>query len=198
VTTEEAERRVPTPQEQSVLAGRVTTGEAAAEEEFARLYQPRVLCLMRARVRDAEAARELANDAIMAALKALRAGRVTHCDRLSAFVCGTARNLANNFLRTRSRQPRVQPLEPEMAAADAVAEQEDAERLELVRREIGRLDPTDRSVLEMTLLQGLEPREIATRLGLSAEVVRARKSRAIRKVINSVGVPSRMAWPEPL
>jgi RNA polymerase sigma-70 factor, ECF subfamily len=198
VATDEAASRLQSPAEQEALAGRVAAGEAAAEEEFARFYRPRVLGLMRARLRDWEAARELADDALMASLQALRAGRVTHADRLSAFVAGTARNVANNYIRTRARQPRSEPLDDDMPGADPVQAIEDSERRALVRREIERLEPTDRAVLELTLVDGLKPGEIAARLGLSADVVRARKSRAVRKMIESVQPRSRTAVPEPL
>lgn len=195
---EEAALRLQSPAEQSALAARVAAGEAGAEEEFARFYRPRVLSVMRARLRDWEAAGELANDALMASLQALRARRITHADRLSAFVAGTARNVANNYIRTRARQPRSEPLDDELPGVDPVQEIEDRERRAQVRREIERLDTTDRAVLEMTLVDGLKPGEIAARLGLSPEVVRQRKSRAVRKMIESVQPPSRTAGPRPL
>jgi len=196
--SEETASRIPSADTQSALAGRVAAGDRAAEEEFVLLYRPRVLCVLRARLRDWEAARELANDALMAALQALRAGRLKEAFRLSAFVAGIARNVANNHLRSRMRHPRPEPLDDDLPGTDPVAEMEEAERHRLVCREIARLDDTDRAVLEMTLAQGLKPGEIATRLGLSSEVVRARKSRAIRKVIESVQPPSRTAGLEPL
>jgi DNA-directed RNA polymerase specialized sigma24 family protein len=46
-------------------------------------------------------------------------------------------------------------------------------------------------VLLLTLVDGLKPREIARRLGLSDEVVRARKSRALKKIIEFVRDRSR-------
>jgi RNA polymerase sigma factor (sigma-70 family) len=198
VATDEAASRVPSPEEQSALAGRVAAGEAEAEEEFARFYRPRVLCLLRSRLRDWEAARELADDTLMAALQALRAGRVTHAERLSAFVAGTARNIANNFIRSRARQPRSEPLDVDMPGSDPVQELEETDRRTRVREEIARLDTIDRAVLELTLVDGLKPGEIAARLGLSSEVVRARKSRAVRKVIESVQERSRTPGPGPL
>jgi len=184
--SEEAVSRATSADAQSALAARLATGDAAAEEEFVLLYRPRVLCVLRARLRDWEMARELADEALMGALQALRGGRLQEPSRLSAFVAGTARNVANNHLRARMRQPRPEPLEDEVPGADPVAAMEEAERLELVRRAIAGLDQADRAVLDLTLAQGLKPGEIARRLGLSPDVVRARKSRAIRKVIEGV------------
>lgn len=198
VASDEAAPRIAGTHSMSSLASRVAAGDAAAEEEFALFYRPRVLCVLRARLRDWEAARELANEALMAALHALRAGRLKDEDRLSAFVAGTARNVANSHLRTRLRQPRPEPLADEVAGADPVLAMEEAERVSLVRREIERLEATDRAVLELTLAHGLKPGEIASRLGLSPDVVRARKSRAIRKLIENVQPASRTLGREPL
>ena len=184
--SEEAVSRATSADAQSALAARLAAGNAAAEEEFVLLYRPRVLCVLRARLRDWEMARELADEALMGALQALRGGRLKEPSRLSAFVAGTARNVANNHLRARQRQPRPEPLEDEVPGEDPVAAMEEAERLEQVRRAIAALDQVDRAVLDLTLAQGMKPGEIARRLGLSADVVRARKSRAIRKVIEGV------------
>ena len=196
--SEEAVSRVSSPDAQSALAARLASGDAAAEEEFVLLYRPRVLCVLRARLRDWEMARELADEALMGALQALRAGRLNEPARLSAFVAGTARNVANNHLRAKMRQPRPEPLEEELPGADPIAAMEEAERLELVRRVIAGLDEIDRAVLDLTLGQGLKPGEIARRLGLSPDVVRARKSRAIRKVIEEVKPASRNEGRQPL
>lgn len=44
----------------------------------------------------------------------------------------------------------------------------------------------------MTLVRGLKPREIARALGLSVDVVRTRKVRATRRVIDAIARVSRM------
>jgi len=55
-----------------------------------------------------------------------------------------------------------------------------------VRQALAELEPTDREILQMTLVQGLKPGVIAAALGLSSEVVRQRKSRATKKVAGFV------------
>ena len=60
---------------------------------------------------------------------------------------------------------------------------EDQQRAQLVRRAVSELESDDRRILMLTLVEGLTPGEIASRLRLSPEVVRQRKSRAIKKVI---------------
>jgi RNA polymerase sigma-70 factor, ECF subfamily len=180
-------------EEQVVLVRRIGGGEEEAEEELVRIFRPRVLTMLRARLRNEEVAREVASDVLMSVLFALRKGRLDDPQKLIAYVHGTARNLANNYLRTRSRQPIETELSPEVAVVDPVEERERAERIDQVREELRRLDPTDRKILLLTLLEGLKPGEIADRLGLSSDVVRARKSRAVKKIVENVGSPSRNA-----
>jgi RNA polymerase sigma factor (sigma-70 family) len=172
-------------EEQVGLVRRVGGGDGRAEEELVRIFRPRVLTMLRARLRDDDVARELASDVLMSVLFALRERRIHEPEKLIAYVHGTARNLANNYIRTRSRQPLELELSPEVAVVDPAEERERAERIDWVREELKRLDPTDRRILLLTLLESLKPGEIADRLGLSSEVVRARKSRALKKIVES-------------
>ena len=55
-----------------------------------------------------------------------------------------------------------------------------------MRRALATLDATDRKILLLTLVEGLKPGEIGARLGLTSEIVRARKSRALKKTIERV------------
>jgi DNA-directed RNA polymerase specialized sigma24 family protein len=63
------------------------------------------------------------------------------------------------------------------------ADFEGAQRVAIVRREIAKLEPIDREVLTRTLVHGQKPGQIAREMALSPDVVRARKSRALRRVI---------------
>jgi len=86
----------------------------------------------------------------------------------------------------------LEPLSDETdlpAASDEPA----SERRELVAAALARLSAGDRQMLRLALVSGLRPREIARELGLSAEVVRARKSRAVKRVIDAVAELSRTA-----
>ena len=168
------------------LAERVGRGEAAAEDELARRFRPRVLALLSARTHDREAAGELCTDVLMAVLRALREGRVHEPERLAGFVLGTARNLANNHLRARRLRPVPEPLSddwPDGPAPDAV---EARERREALRRALARLAPLDRCIVDRVVLEGRRSAEVAAELGLSPEVVRARKSRALKRLSEPV------------
>jgi RNA polymerase sigma factor (sigma-70 family) len=175
-----------TPEEQSTLAARIRSREPAAEEELVRLFADRIAFLVFVRTRDREVARDLTQDVMLAVVRALRAGHVRDAERLSGFVYGTARNIINNYLRTRSRLPGEDPLDAALHVASTPDPVADSERTALVRRALAALGSTDRKILWLTLVEGLKPGEIAVRLGLTSEVVRARKSRATKKVTESV------------
>ena len=181
-----------TDNEQASLAQRIRDGERTAEETFVRLFGERIRVMMTSRIGDAETARELTQDAMVAAWRGIRDGRLRAQERLAAFVHGTARNIVNNYLRARAGEPRLEPLSDETdlpAASDEPA----SERRELVAAALARLSADDRQMLRLTLVSGLRPREIARELGISAEVVRARKSRAVKRVIDAVAELSRTA-----
>jgi RNA polymerase sigma-70 factor (ECF subfamily) len=178
--------QVTTPEGRSALAERVKNGDPSAEDELVRMFRARILVMLRARTQEPEAARDLCQDVLMAVLRALRQGQLRDTARLAAFVHGIARNMANNYIRTRRRQAAVAELSECVPAAvgdDPVAI---VERRHLVRRALSAITQADRRILVMTLVEGLKPGEIADRLGLTDEVVRTRKSRALRRVIERV------------
>jgi RNA polymerase sigma-70 factor (ECF subfamily) len=173
------------------VAERIREGDPSAEEELVREFGDRVRVFAGMRTRDRETARDLGQEVMMNVLTALRRGQLRDPDRLAAFVYGTARNVVNNYLRT-GGQERSDPL-PDLAAvtADPVDELEAGRRQSLVRRALARLSRDDRGILLLTLVDGLKPVEIAYKLGLTAEVVRARKSRALKKVVVRIDELSR-------
>jgi len=173
-------------EEQVLLVESIRRGDPSAEERLIVAFQRPVLSMLTARTRDPEASRDLTQDALMAALRAVREGRLREADRLAGFVAGTARHLALKYHRSRRRDPL--PLEDavEPAGESPTEEYEASERVALVEQALERLEEGERAVLELTWRKGLEPREIAARLGLSGDVVRARKSRALKKIVDYV------------
>jgi RNA polymerase sigma-70 factor (ECF subfamily) len=175
-----------TPREQSTLAERIRSREPAAEEELVHLFADRIRFLVFARTGDREIAPDLTQDVMVAVVRALREGHLRDSDRLAAFVYGTARNIINNYRRTRSRLPAEDQLDADLPAASTPDPVEDSERATVVRRALAALDSTDRKILWLTLVEGLKSGEIAVRLGLASDVVRTRKSRATKKMFDSV------------
>lgn len=172
----------PLTHEAEALVARILAGEAPAEEEFAGLFRRPVFLIALARTRDKEAARDLTQDVLIAALKAIRAGQVRQSHKLAAFVQGTARNLINNYLRARTRRPECDLESAAVQSSDPVEELEWAERRRLVRQELESYSVLDRQILLFSLVDGHSLAEVAKRLGISHDAVRARKSRLIRKI----------------
>ena len=166
----------------AALVSRVMAGDRSAEDELITLFQRSVLLYFRWRVGDREASDELANDALMAVIHAVRSGRVQDASKLPGFVRGTARNMANNYLRARTARPVEEPLDPELAIMDLVERIEHREEWTTVRRGLERLRHMERQIMLMTVVDGFKPAQIARYLGLTPQVVRARKSRAVRKL----------------
>src|SRR4051794_41287867 len=87
------------------LATRIQAGDRVAEEEFVNTYRRGVMIIATVRTRDRETARDLTQEILIAVLKALRDGQLREATKLAAFVHGTARNLINNYIRSKSRRP---------------------------------------------------------------------------------------------
>jgi RNA polymerase sigma-70 factor (ECF subfamily) len=149
-------------------------------------FSHRIFVMGVVRTHDREAARELVQDVLMAVIGALRKGQLQDTDKLPAFVHGTARNLINNQARSQSQKTPLEPLPEDLASEDLVEQLEDAERGRLVHQALERLGQEDRKILLMTLVEGCKPGEIAAALGLSPEVVRTRKLRAMKKVTDLI------------
>lgn len=175
-----------TAKQQETLADRVRNREAAAEEELVRLFTDRIAFFVRMRTNDTEAARDLTQDVLWAVVHALRGGQLRDGERLGAFVYGVARNLVNNYVRSRCRAPRAAPLDAALHLAIAADRSDDIDRAGLVAQALTGLDSTDRTILALTLVEDLKPGEIGRRLSLGSDVVRTRKSRALKKVIERV------------
>jgi RNA polymerase sigma-70 factor (ECF subfamily) len=179
------------------LAQRIRAGDPAAEEELFGAYYRGVLLIATARTRDPEAARDLAQEVFVAVLKALREGCLREAEKLPAFIQGTARNLINNFLRSRVRRSECELDERDLESPDPVEDLESAERQRLVRREIDLCDPVDRQILVSSLIEGRSLAEIARQLNMSHEAVRARKSRLVKKITERFAGLSQKCGPQP-
>jgi RNA polymerase sigma-70 factor (ECF subfamily) len=182
------------PEDPADLVDRIGRGDSAAEGELAHQFRRRVFVMLLARLRHRDTAEELTQDTLIAVIAALRKGQLRQPSSLAAFVHGTARNLANNHLRARRTCRDEVEFTSDLQVAVPPVDFEGAQHTALVRREIAVLEPTDRQILWRTLVGGEKPGEIARSLGLSPEVVRTRKSRAVRRLadrLRSHGMVSR-------
>jgi RNA polymerase sigma factor (sigma-70 family) len=167
----------------AALFERIRLGDSAAEEELVESFGGRVYAMAMARTRDREASRDLVQDVLWAVVHALRGGHLRAPDKLAAFVSGTARNLINNYCRTRTREARDIPATPEASTVDADQALDEQRRAAVVRGALRGLEIIDRNILTLTLVDGLSAVEIAARVGLNPDAVRQRKSRAVKRVM---------------
>lgn len=172
---------------------RIASGQAADEAAVVEYFAPRVRVMLRARLRQPDAVHDLTQDTLLAVILALRKGQLREPERLAAFVHGVARNTANNHVRGVHRRGEA-PLDDDAIERLTAAEiREDEERRALVAQGLEAMAPADREVLQLTLVDGLHPREIAQRLALSSDTVRQRKTRALKRLAAAVDAGGRLA-----
>jgi RNA polymerase sigma factor (sigma-70 family) len=98
-----------------------------------------------------------------------------------------ARNILYSHFHNANRQPESLEFPDELPDLKSVSDQVELEdRRILAMDAIAQLDPSDKTILHLTLVEGLKPGLIAERLGLSSDVVRQRKVRATRRVAEFV------------
>jgi RNA polymerase sigma factor (sigma-70 family) len=183
--TQEAAREAAREKEQLVAA--IVGGDREAERAFAQRYLGPVRAMLLARSRNPDLAGDLVQDVMIEAICALRRGQLRDPQKLSSFVIAIARNVLNSHFRGEIRRPASLELPDNLPDLTSnIGQVEEQERETLALRAIASLEPLDKSILQMTLIDGLKPGVIAERLRLNPEVVRQRKLRATRRVIEFV------------
>jgi RNA polymerase sigma-70 factor, ECF subfamily len=169
------------------LVQAIQDGDREAEHAFVERYLRPVKAMLLARSRNPDLAADVLQDVMMDAITALRRGQLREPAKLSSFVIGIARNRLNNHYRSSVRQPESLEFPDLLPDSSSNAEKmETQERETLAMDAISSLDPIDKTILQMTLVDGLKPGVIAQRLSLNPDVVRQRKLRATRRVIEFV------------
>ena len=102
-------------------------------------------------------------------------------DQLGPYLRTIALNLCRNRLRDAFRHPQADLLEDLSADPGPSPEERllDHERQEQLRSALGRLEPDQRRVLELRLIEGRSAAEAALALGRTPEAVRALQYRAL-------------------
>ncbi len=179
------------------LARKIEQGDREAEAELARQFYVRVRPMASVQLRWSDAAVDIAQETIVQALEALRAGRLREPEKLPAFVLGIARNLINNHKRKEAQSRGVRERPPARPVdADPALTRLDEQQRTLVRAALARLSPVDRRILRLTLVEDRTPREIAPLVGLTPEVVRTRKSRAVKALADEIEAMTRTPRPD--
>ena len=156
------------------LVGRVRAGDSSAAAEIVSIFQARVHCMILARTRRPETARTLTREALLQAVHALRTDDPPRGATLPAFLHGIVKQLLDGH----GDDQRAVGEPPPQDGEDA--------RREVVLHAVANLDDSDREILLMSLVEGIGTAAIAARLGLTADVVRQRKARALERVHDEV------------
>lgn len=173
------------------LVHAIAAGDPASEQLFVLRYLPRIKAMLQARLRNQDRTADLQQDVLIEALVALRRGQLREPDKLSPFVIAIARNVLNSHFRRSVRQPESLEFPDDLPDLKPNTDTlESQRRQQLVAFAMSTLDDIDRAILEMTLQDDLKPGEIARRLNLSSDVVRQRKTRATRRIIELVNPQS--------
>jgi len=152
----------------AAMVRRAQRGDRAAFAELVRAHHARLIGAVRALVRDAEAAEDLSQDALVEAYRQLPTLR--RPESFCAWLFGIARHKALNHLRTAKREvlaPVVEAPQPDPP--------DDPHGL---RERLDQLPERDREILAARYLQDLSYAEIGEALGLTVNAVRVRCCRA--------------------
>ncbi|WP_031500309.1 RNA polymerase sigma factor [Bryobacter aggregatus] len=177
------------------LIAQIRKEDRNAEAELVTYFEPRIRAYTGARTSDFDLIQEVTQETLIAVLCAVRDGKLRQAETLASFVYAVARNQFADAIRRKVREQAEPILENHHLVA--AAPKQVSELMETARREISNLEATDRRILWMTLIDGYKPGEVAHLIGMSAELVRQRKSRALKKLVSKLQPLSRIVqrWP---
>lgn len=162
---------------------------ARAEEELCARLWPRLRLYGRRHLRDEAAALDLAQDAIVIVLAALREGRLKEADRVMSFALGTARRLSIEAHRKRQRRDGIVESSREELAGMPAAPPEftrvDGARLSAC---LEQLAARGRAALLLSFYAEIDAAAIARELGTSTGNVRVLRHRALAQMADCLGV----------
>jgi RNA polymerase sigma-70 factor (ECF subfamily) len=171
------------------LARQIGEGNRDAEEELCRRMRPRIRLYGLRHLRDAYAAEDLAQQVLITALEALRAGRLREPEKVAAFVLGTCRMTVLDLRRGARRKERLlDQFQADLPAASlSITPQLDHGRL---RQCVENLKERERMVVVMTFYDEQVGADVANFLGVSEANVRVIRHRAIHLLRACMGVAS--------
>lgn len=163
------------------LARLARAGDLAALDRLTRCAGDRLLAVARRHCRDAEDARDAVQDALVAAGEHL--GQFRGDGSLEGWVLRMVARACGRRRRGRKNDPLLHDAEVELAGdGDPAAEAERSELAGRLGEALLALDPQDRAILLLAEGEDWTGPQIAEATGLSAEAVRARLSRARRRL----------------
>jgi RNA polymerase sigma factor (sigma-70 family) len=164
------------------LADRIRMGDPIAEKELVDTYSRAVLLVAVHRTRDPKLAQDLAQDALVSVIEALRKGQIHETDSLSGFVQGKVRNVITDFLSTKARSSGSDLKLQELAALHPAEKQNLEELQRRVGEQLAAFSPAEQKILLWSVVSGDTSTEIAHRLNMTPEAVRRRRAEALKQI----------------
>ncbi len=165
----------------AAVALRVATlgGDPAAEAELCRRFARRALLYGLRHLGNSAAAEDLAQEALVTVLLALREGKLREPDQLASFVLGTCRTLAVAQRRKLARREELLAREPVQQAAEQLPREVDGARLQGCLQALGE---REQAIVMMTFQQERSAELIGEALGLTAGNVRVLRHRTLARL----------------
>jgi RNA polymerase sigma-70 factor, ECF subfamily len=168
--------------EERRLVREAKRGSRDAVEQIVRLHWDELHRVAYLIVRDREAAEDIAQEAMLSAIRALR--RFDAKRPLRPWLIAIVTNRSLDWTRRRTRRPEVALTAFEPASAD-VSDRPSGERSDL-RHALEELDPETRAMLVLRYVLGFRAPEIGEALEIPAATVRTRLSRALERMRTSL------------
>jgi RNA polymerase sigma-70 factor (ECF subfamily) len=149
-------------------------GDAGAAEQLYRHYYHRVREFIVKRGVSIVDAEDVAQEALIAGLEGLKAGRKP--DRLTLWLLGIARHCSYKRVRPPSDDELDEVVDPKRRSAKSMAIRREMDGL--LHQELADLSAGDRQIVDLLYRAGLSRKEIAERLDLEINVVHTRCERA--------------------
>jgi len=159
------------------------------EQRFRRVYAsnfPALLAYATRRVDQPEDASDVVAETFLVAWR--RSGDLPPDDEIRLWLYGVARRVLANLHRGGTRRERLgDRLRQRLGSVLARDPAGEVPQRLMVREALARLDEPDRELIMLTIWEGLQPREAAEVLGISAGAARTRLSRARARLRASIG-----------
>ena len=178
---------------------RAARGDSRANEELVNLYQGPVYNLCFRMVGNAEDAADMSQEAFLKAWKNLAGFQFESA--FSTWLYRLASNCCLDFLRSKKRRPTISLVMSNDEEEEQVMDVEDTapgpeeqlftrEDREILQKALGEIDPEQRQILTLRVVNDLSYGEIAEILGIKEGTVKSRLSRArenLRKKVLQIG-----------
>lgn len=161
----------------------LSRSSSASDEQPWALYADGIRLIAMRALGDPALADEVAQESVTRAIASLATAREQPIIDVGGFVFGIARHLIADVHRARGRTQSLdsvpEPRTQSPTALEIVIADEDARK---VRSALHELAPSDRNLLRLFYVDGLDADEIGQRLGETSVTIRKRKSRALERL----------------